>query len=40
VGTVNKRKPVQTAKPKPTKKTTGEGVNQAAARVVREATEN
>jgi hypothetical protein len=35
----NKKKPVQAAKPKPTKKTTREDVNQAAARIVREATE-
>jgi hypothetical protein len=35
----NKRKPVRTAKPKPTKKTTREDFSQAAARIVREATE-
>jgi len=38
LGMANKKKPVQTAKPKPTKKTNREDVNQAVARIVREAT--
>jgi hypothetical protein len=39
VGMATKRKPVQAAKPKPTKKTTRGDFSQAVARIVREATE-